>query len=224
MKKFVCKLCGYVYEGETPPESCPLCGAPGSEFMEDDKATVNAVVEAVGKVVEEVKPGFDPTVLFGLTYGLYVVGAMDTDGRAVGCIINTCFQVTSQNPRLAVSINKDNYTYDVIRRTGKFSLSIIAEDTDPMIISTFGFSSSRDRDKYAAFGYELSDGVPVVNGKFCGRLILEAEQFVDCGTHFVVISRLVGTIPGEGVPMTYAYYHKVIKGKAPKNAPTYVAE
>lgn len=224
MKKFVCKLCGYVYEGETPPESCPLCGAPASEFREEDDAPVVTVKEKDNKSVEAVKPGYDPTVLYGLTYGLYVVGAMDTDGRPVGCIINTCFQVTSKDPRLAVSINKDNYTYDVIRRTGKFSLSIIAEDTDPMTISWFGFCSSRDNDKYADFGYELADGVPLVNGKFCGRLILEAEKFVDCGTHFVVIGHLIGTIPGEGTPMTYAYYHKVIKGKAPKNAPTYTGD
>ena len=224
MKKFVCKLCGYVHEGDTPPEICPLCGAPASEFIEEDNAPVDTVTEAAGKTVEEVKPGMDPTVLYALTYGLYVVGAMDTDGRPVGCIINTCFQVTSQNPRLAISINKDNYTYDVIRRTRRFSLSIIAEDTDPMIISWFGFTTSRDRDKYADFGYELADGVPLVNGIFCGRLILEAEKFVDCGTHFVVIARLSGTVPGNGTPMTYAYYHKVIKGKAPKNAPTYVAE
>ena len=50
------------------------------------------------------------------------------------------------------------------------------------------------------------------------------EQTVDCGTHEVVIARLVDTQKGEGIPMTYAYYHDVIKGKAPKNAPTYRAE
>ena len=90
----------------------------------------------------------DITVLFKLTYGLYVVGTMDGE-RPVGCIINTCFQVTNQNPILAISLNKNNYTLDAIKRAGRFSLSILAEDTNPAIISSFGFCSSCDNDKYA---------------------------------------------------------------------------
>lgn len=163
----------------------------------------------------------DTTVLFKLTYGLYVVGVMDGE-RPVGCVINTCFQVTSKDPVLAVSLNKDNYTTEVLRRNPRFSLSIVAEKTDPMVISIFGFQSGRTADKYAAFGYILVDGAPAVNGLFAGRLVLDAFDFVDCGTHDVVLARLVDTVPGEGVPMTYDYYHREIKGTAPKNAPTYV--
>ena len=88
----------------------------------------------------------DITVLFKLTYGLYVVGTFDGE-RPVGCIINTCFQVTSQNPILAVSLNKNNYTLEAIRKTKRFSLSIIAEDSDPAVIGGFGYRSSRDCDK-----------------------------------------------------------------------------
>lgn len=165
----------------------------------------------------------DTKVLFKLTYGLYVVGAADGDRHPAGCVINTCFQVTSEDPSVAISLNKDNYTLEALRRSGKFSLSIIAEDTDPSVIGRFGFSSSRDTDKYAGFGYETVDGVPMLNGVFSGRLILEPKQYVDCGTHILVVSSIVGTVAGEGEPMTYAYYHKVVKGRAPKNAPTYVA-
>ena len=68
----------------------------------------------------------DITVLFKLTYGLYVVGAMDGE-RPVGCVINTCFQVTSQNPILAISLNKNNYTLQAIQRSKRFSLSIIGD-------------------------------------------------------------------------------------------------
>ncbi|MDE6854661.1 MAG: flavin reductase [Muribaculaceae bacterium] len=165
----------------------------------------------------------DTTVLFKLTYGLYVVGVMDGE-RPVGCVINTCFQVTSKDPVLAVSLNKDNYTTEVLRRNPRFSLSIVAETTEPLIISTFGFRSGRTDDKYAGFGYTMVDGAPAVNGVFAGRLVLDAFDFVDCGTHDVVLARLVDTVQGDGVPMTYDYYHREIKGKAPKNAPTYVEE
>lgn len=165
----------------------------------------------------------DFTVLYNLTYGLYIVGALK-DGRAMGCVVNTCFQITSENPLLAVSINKTNDTLEAIRQNKRFSLSILAEDSDPSVIGRFGFMHSSQTDKYDGFGFEVKDYVPCVKGKFAGRLILEAEQFIDCETHVLVVARLIDTEKGEGIPMTYAYYHNVIKGKAPKSAPTYRAE
>lgn len=165
----------------------------------------------------------DPTVLYKLTYGLYVLGAFK-DGRPVGCVANTCFQVTSSRPMLAVSLNKENFTLEAIRENKRFSLSILAEDSDPAVIGKFGFFCSRDTDKYAEFGFDVVGFTPCVKGKFAGRLILEAEQFIDCETHVLVLARLVDTAEGEGTPMTYAYYHSVIKGKAPKTAPTYRAD
>lgn len=161
--------------------------------------------------------------LYNITYGLYVVGCY-SDGKPAGCIINTCFQVTSENPQLAICLNKKNHTLDCIKKDPRFSISIIAEDTDPMIISSFGFRSARDADKYADFGYDELDGTPAVRGKFCGRIIMDAINFVDCGTHVIVIGKMVASYTGSGTPMTYAYYHSVIKGNAPKNAPTYRAE
>ena len=162
--------------------------------------------------------------LYDITYGLYVVGCFSDDERASGCIINTCFQVTSENPSLAICLNKNNYTLECIKKNPRFCLSIISEATNPMIISSFGFRSSRDADKYADFGYDELNGTPAVKGQFCGRLIADAFDFIDCGTHVIVVARLVESYAGSGTPMTYAYYHNVIKGNAPKNAPTYRAE
>ena len=135
----------------------------------------------------------DITVLFKLTYGLYVVGCMDGD-RPVGCTINTCFQVTSENPILAISLNKNNYTLDAIKRNKRFSLSIIAEESDTSVIGQFGFCSSRTVDKYADYGYDVVEGAPLVKGTFAGRLILDALTFVDNETHVVVMARLVETV------------------------------
>lgn len=162
----------------------------------------------------------DTKVLYNLSYGLYIIGVFK-DGRPAGCVVNTCFQVTSEDPLLVVSLNKNNYTLEAIKDTKRFSVSILSEDTDPELIGKFGFYSSRDTDKYADVGYEVYGNTPCVKGKFAGRLILQAENFVDCGTHVLVLARLTDTVAGEGVPMTYAYYHNVIKGTAPKNAPTY---
>ena len=165
----------------------------------------------------------DLTVLYNLSYGLYVVGAFEGK-RPVGGVINTCFQVTSEDPKVVISLNKTNHTLEVIRQSGKFSLAILSEDTNPALIGKFGFFSSRDTDKYADFGADTVAGTPVVKGKFAGTLVAEALNFVDCGTHVLVVGRLIDTVKGEGTPMTYAYYHKVVKGKAPKSAPTYRPE
>lgn len=165
----------------------------------------------------------DLTVLQKITYGVYIVGAF-RDGRAVGCTINTCFQITSENPTFAISLNHANNTLGAIEQNRRFSLSILAENSEASLIGRFGFMSSRDVNKYEPEGYETVENTPCVRGKFAGRLILEAEKFVDCGTHVLVVARLIDTVPGEGTPMTYAYYHQVIKGKAPKTAPTFIEE
>lgn len=164
----------------------------------------------------------DVTVLYNLSYGLYVVGAFK-DGRPVGCVVNTCFQVTAEPAQVVVSMNKNNYTLEAIRAHKRFSVSIISEDTDPDIIGRFGFYSSRDVDKYEGRGFDVLDGVPCVHGSFAGTLVVEAKEFIDCGTHVLILSEVVDSRSGSGIPMTYAYYHRVIKGSAPKNAPTYRA-
>ena len=76
----------------------------------------------------------DKSVLYGLSYGMYVVGASDA-GRPVGCIINTCIQITSDEPVLAVSLNKNNYTLSAVKRTRRFGLSVTAINT-PLTVMT----------------------------------------------------------------------------------------
>ena len=165
----------------------------------------------------------DITALRNLTYGLYVVGNND-NGRPTGCIINTCFQVTSENPIVAISMNKNNYTHDIIVRHGKFSLAILAEESDTSLITTFGFQCGRDRNKYTNYDYEWQNDVPILSGIFSGHIICEVLHIADNETHDVIFARVLNTIPDNGTPMTYAYYHHVIKGKAPQNAPTYIKE
>ena len=155
----------------------------------------------------------ETNVLYKLSNGVYIIGAF-MDGRAVGCTIDTCFQITSENPLLNISLNKKNYTLEAIKANKRFSLSIVSLDTDPEIIGRFGFVSSRDTDKYNGRGYDVIAGAPCVKGTFAGRLILEAERFIDCETHMLVIARLVDTEAGEGEPMTYAYYRNSVKAKA----------
>ena len=68
----------------------------------------------------------DMTALYRISYGMYVVGAMDGE-RPVGCVINTCMQITAEPPTVAISLNHDNYTHSMIEKTGRFSISVISE-------------------------------------------------------------------------------------------------
>ncbi len=79
-------------------------------------------------------------VFHKLSYGVYVVSTWD-DGRPTGCTANSAMQITSSPVTIAVSINHDNYTNHCINETGRFAVSILAEDSDPSIIGTFGFKS-----------------------------------------------------------------------------------
>lgn len=167
----------------------------------------------------------DITVLFNLSYGLYVIGARDDHNTPVGCIVNTVFQITNEPNRVAVSVNYDNYTASCIQNLNEFTVSILTEQTDPAVIGTFGFHSSRDVDKYANTSYQLIDNnLPVLTEHTAGWLRCKVENKVDVGTHILFIAEVIETGQGSGeTPMTYDYYHKVIKGTAPKTAPTYRA-
>lgn len=167
----------------------------------------------------------DETALFDLSYGLYVIGAKSENGP-VGCIANTAFQITAFPPRVALSLSYDNYTTACIQNTREFTVSILSTDIDPAIIGTFGFQSSRDTNKFQKADYkEVFGGLPVLTKNCTSWFHCKVENIVDAGTHVVFIAEVVETEKMSGqIPMTYAYYHQVIKGSAPKNAPTYRGE
>lgn len=162
----------------------------------------------------------DKKIFRDISYGMYVVTSKNS-----GCIINTLTQITSENPIISISLNKENYTNQVIKNEKKFIVSIISEDTNPNIISTFGFQSSKDVDKFKNFEYENIDGIKVLKENTIGYIVCEVLDIVDCNTHDIFVAKVVDTNKyNEYTSMTYKYYHEVVKGRAPKKAPTYVEE
>lgn len=163
----------------------------------------------------------DKTVLYDLTYGLYAIGVKDGE-RNCGCIVNTVFQISNDGPIIAISMNKENYTYDLIKKNKVFSVSILSEKTNPKVINRLGFVSGKDHDKWQEFAYESWNNLPIVKEHCTGYMKCEVITMVETFTHFVILSKVVDALKGEKeIAMTYAYYHNVIKGKAPKKAPTY---
>jgi len=166
----------------------------------------------------------DKTVFYDISYGMYVV-TTKYGGKNIGCIANSFCQITSNDMVVSISLNKDNYTNKAIKETKKYALSVISEKTSPEVIGKFGFFSSKDTDKFASFDYEEKYSLPVIQENCSGYLICEVFDVIDCGTHDIFLAKVVeGERLNNNPPMTYSYYHKVIKGKAPEKAPHYVAE
>ena len=152
----------------------------------------------------------DNTVLYDLSYGMYAVGVKD-GMRECGCIVNTVFQVSTIGPLIALSMNKDNYTCSLIEKSRCFSLSILPETIDSQVITDLGFQTGKDKDKWKNLNHHLFTELPVVDGAL-GYMMCEVQSQMDAGTHFVFLAKVVDAKKGDsGKPMTYAYYHNVLK-------------
>ena len=158
-----------------------------------------------------------------LSYGVYIISTWDK-GRPTGCTANSAMQITSDPATIAVSINHGNYTNECINRTGRFAISVLSEQSDPQIIGIFGFQSGRDVNKFDSVPFEVKGYLPVVKDS-CAFMSCEVIDKMETATHTVFLGRVVDMdVLKDETPMTYAYYHNVVKGKSPKAAPTYVPE
>ncbi|MBQ1280638.1 MAG: flavin reductase [Oscillospiraceae bacterium] len=152
---------------------------------------------------------------FKLSYGLFVVSAKD-GGKDYGCIINTAAQLTDTPKRMTITVNKANYTHDVILKTGAFNISTLTEAAPFSVFERFGFQSGRDTDKFDGWCDEsrCSGGIRYL-GKYANAYfscrVIEAR---DCGTHTLFIADVVEARVLSSEPsVTYAYYFAHIKPK-----------
>ncbi len=162
-------------------------------------------------------------VFRNLSYGVYVISSLDGE-RNTGCIANSIMQITSSPATIALSMNHDNFTNSCIAKSGRFAISILSENSDPSLIGTFGFQSGRDVNKFDGVDHRMESGLPIVNDS-CGYIVCRVIDQMETSTHTVFLGEVVdGDVNSADPAMTYAYYHKVVKGKSPKNAPTYLPE
>ncbi len=165
----------------------------------------------------------DPNVLHNISYGMFIVSSKK-DAACNGQIANTVFQVTSDPVTIAISLNKQNLTCELVENSRIFSVSILSEDTPLKFIGTFGFKSGRQIDKLKDVNYTvLSSGCPVVLDNALGYLDAEVINRFDCGTHVLFLGKVREmTMVKTGRPMTYEYYHQVKRGTTPAAAPTFI--
>ncbi|MDD6225568.1 MAG: ferritin family protein [bacterium] len=157
----------------------------------------------------------DSKAMFNISYGLYVLTASENN-KDNGCIINTLIQVTSQPNRVSVTVNKGNYTHDMIMRTGKFNVSCLTESTPFSVFEHFGFHSGKDYEKFVdkrstSYGENGVCFYPNYSNAYISGSVIETY---DNGTHTTFVADVTDAkVLSDEKSLTYDYYHKNIKPK-----------
>ena len=164
----------------------------------------------------------DLQTLHKINYGMYIIST-EFGGITNGQIANTMFQVTSEPVRVVTSINKLNYTHELLVKSRKLSVSILSVDTTLVFIGRFGFKSGRDIKKFDGINsIGASNGCPIPTDFCTGYLEASVINTVDAGSHTLFIADVTeAKILSQAVPLTYSDYHLIKGGKTPKNAATY---
>lgn len=154
----------------------------------------------------------DNRSLFSIPYGLFLVTS-SLDGKANGLIVNTVTQVTNTPNRVAVTINKDNYSHTIIKEIGILNVNCLTTETPFSIFQNFGFQSGKDKDKFEGISYSLSEnGLPVLNDYVNTFISLKVTDYVDFDTHGMFICEITDSgIINDKETVTYSYYQKHIK-------------
>ena len=156
----------------------------------------------------------DLTALFKIGYGLYVVTSNDGT-KDNGLIVNTVTQLTDNPNRIAVNINKANYSHHVIKKTGVMNVNCLSVEAPYEVFQIFGFQSGRTVDKFANWpAYRSDNGLMFLPKYINAFMSLKVEQYVDLDTHGMFICTVTeARVMSDKETMTYTYYHNNVKPK-----------
>ncbi|MFW5979971.1 MAG: flavin reductase family protein [Halanaerobiales bacterium] len=164
-------------------------------------------------------------VLHNISYGVYVVSSKK-GGDYNGCVMNSVIQTSAEPPTISICINRENLTYEYIRNSGVFTISILSQNVGLPFIGHFGFRSGKDFNKFAELDYKISEktGAPVLMENSLGYIEAEVRDSMDVETHTIFAGNILygENFNIEEKPLTYAHYHQVKKGKTPEKAPSYI--
>lgn len=162
---------------------------------------------------------YDPAVMYNLSYGLYIVSCNDGK-KDTGCIVNTPVQITSTINRIAITINKTNYTHEVVFKNRKLNICILSTEAPFSLFQQFGFQSGRNVNKFENIeNFQSENGLRYLKQYCNGYISAEVEQYIEFDTHGMFICKATGGEVLSKVPsMTYSYYHTFVKPKAKKSS------
>jgi ferric-chelate reductase [NAD(P)H] len=165
----------------------------------------------------------DLNTLFKVTYGMYIVSSKKGD-RINAQLSNTVVQISPNPATMLISVSKNNLTHEFIEESGVFTVSIVAKNCEMKDIGYFGFRTGRDYDKFKDCQYKIgNNGAPIILEHTLGYIECEVLKTMDCQSHTIFIGKVTNAeiLDPELEPMTYDYYHNVLKGKLSKNATHY---
>ena len=189
-----------------------------SALNEESKKQLDALTEELCREYlarqDETANKNDLTALFNIGYGLYVVTSNDGK-KDNGLIVNTVTQVTNTPNRIAVTINKANYSHHVIKQTGLMNINCLSVDAPFAVFEKFGFVSGRNVDKFADCTPLRSDnGLVFLPRHINSFMSLKVEQYVDLDTHGMFICSITeARVLSDKETMTYTYYQNHVKPK-----------
>ena len=187
-----------------------------SALSEDSRAQVEALAEELCREYlaqqDATANKNDLTALNRIGYGLYVVTSNDGQ-KDNGLIVNTVTQVSDSPNRVAVTINKQNYSHHVIRQTGKMNVNCLDTSAPFSLFENFGFRSGRNADKFEGMEELRSDnGLRFLPRHINAMMSLQVENYVDLGSHGMFICSVTeARVISDRESMTYAYYHQNVK-------------
>ena len=189
-----------------------------SALSEESSASLSALsdelcMEYLAQKGEDVDKN-NLSALFNIGYGLYVVTSNDGK-KDNGLIVNTVTQVTNTPNRIAVTINKENYSHHVIKQTGKMNINCLSTDAPFAVFEKFGFVSGRNTDKFEGCTPLRSDnGLIFLPRHINSVLSLEFEHYIDLDTHGMFICKVTeARVISDKETMTYTYYQENVKPK-----------
>ena len=189
-----------------------------SAVNQENKEQLEAITDELCKEYiaksDELANKNDMTALFRIGYGLYVVTSNDGK-KDNGLIVNTVTQLTDTPNRVAVNINKANYSHHVIKQTGVLNVNCLSVEAPFSVFQQFGFQTGRSVDKFAGQTVRRSDNGLVFLDKYINAFMsLKVEQYVDLGTHGMFICSVTeARVMSDQDTMTYTYYQKYVKPK-----------
>lgn len=161
----------------------------------------------------------DKKALYNLSYGVFMLATKSGD-KTNGCITNTCMQVANSPTRVAISVINANYTCELIKESGIFTLSMLDQSCTFQTIQHFGMQSGRDVDKFAGIKLPADDnGIPYMGWQTCAMLSCKVLERYDLGSHTLFIAEVVdGKVLSENAPLTYSDYQNKVKPKPEKKS------
>ena len=156
----------------------------------------------------------DNKAMFNLSYGLFILTAKDGE-KDNGCIVNTVGQVTSQPNRISLTVNKANYTHDMILKTKEFNVSVLAENSKFETYRHWGFQSGRNTDKLESISFKRSaNGLVYIADETNAFLSAKVVSTLDLGTNTLFIADVTdGEVLSQVPSATYSFYQNNIKPK-----------